>query len=85
MPKLDSPDPDAERFGRIVTRLRLEHGWEKQKLATRIGITPQYMGIIEQGLNVPSLKTVLDLLEILRADAGEVMRELLATRNTAKQ
>jgi transcriptional regulator with XRE-family HTH domain len=49
-------------------------------LATRAGLTPAYVGIVEQGGNVPSLTTVLELTEVLGADIAEVMRELAAAR-----
>jgi transcriptional regulator with XRE-family HTH domain len=75
---------DALAFGDIVTRLRLQRGFTKAKLAQRAGISAQYMALVEQGLNVASLTTVLDLLEVLGADGGEVFRELLARRNTAQ-
>ena len=81
LPRLKSAD--AAIFGGIVRRLRIERGWTKAKLAQRAGITPQYMALVERGENVPSLTVFLDLVEILGADGGEVMRELLASRNTA--
>ena len=77
------PSVDAARFGAIIRRLRLERGWTKAKLAQRADITPQYMNIVENGYNVPSLTLVLDLLEVLGADGAAVMRELLANRNFA--
>jgi transcriptional regulator with XRE-family HTH domain len=59
---------DAVRFGAILRRIRVERGWTRQKLATRSGMTPQYLSILEQGGNVPSLSTVLELIEVLGAD-----------------
>jgi transcriptional regulator with XRE-family HTH domain len=78
-------DPDALRFGAIVKRLREQRGWTRRKLAARASLTPQYIGVVEQGWNVPSLTTVLELLEVLGADLGEVMRELSAARNTPSE
>jgi transcriptional regulator with XRE-family HTH domain len=71
---------DAIRFGAIVRRIREERGWTRQKLATRSDLTPQYVSIVEQGGNVPSLTTVLELIEVLGADIGDVMRELAVAR-----
>ncbi|HEV2720344.1 MAG TPA: helix-turn-helix transcriptional regulator [Thermoanaerobaculia bacterium] len=85
MPRARTQHPDALRFGAIVQRLREQRGWTRRKLATRAGLTPQYIGIVEQGGNVPSLTTVLELVEVLGADIGEVMRELSAARNTPRQ
>ena len=73
--------PDAVRFGAILRRLREQRGWTKQKFAQRSGLTPSYVAILEEGGNVPSLSTVLELLEVLGADAAEVIRELATARS----
>jgi transcriptional regulator with XRE-family HTH domain len=75
-------DPDAARFGAILKQLREQRGWTRQKLAQRSGITPTYIGILEYGGNIPSLPTVLELIEVLGADIGDVMRRLAAARIT---
>jgi len=74
--------PDAVRFGAIVERLRLARGWTRKKLSQRAGLTPQYVAIVEQGGNIPSLTTVLELIEVLGGDIAEVMRELMVARNS---
>jgi DNA-binding XRE family transcriptional regulator len=83
MPRGRWLDPDAERFGAIVKQLREQRGWTRQKLAQRAGITPTYMGILEYGGNVPTLPTILELMEVLGADIGDVMRRLAAARVSA--
>lgn len=80
MPRARRLDPDAHRFGAIVRRLREEMGWTLQKLATRSGMNARYISVLEQGGNVPSLSTVLELLEVLGANTGDVMRELAEAR-----
>ena len=72
--------PDAARFGAILRQLREQRGWTRQKLAQRSGITPTYIGILEYGGNIPSLPTVLELIEVLGADIADVMRRLAAAR-----
>ena len=85
MPKSRSYNADAVRFGAILRRLREQRGWTRKKLATRADLTPAYVGIVEQGGNVPSLTTVLELVEVLGGDIGEVMRELAAARTAPPQ
>jgi transcriptional regulator with XRE-family HTH domain len=85
MPKARYRHPDAVRFGAIVRRLREQRGWTKQKLAMRAGITPQYLALVELGHNLPTLVTVLELIEVLGADTADVMRELTAARNKPRQ
>ena len=79
MPRSRNYSPDAVRFGAILQRLREQRGWTKQKLAQRSGLTPSYVGILEEGGNIPSLATVLELLEVL--NAAEVIRELAMARS----
>jgi transcriptional regulator with XRE-family HTH domain len=81
MPKSRTISADAVRFGAILRRLREQRGWTRKKLATRAGMSPQYIGVIEQGGNIPSLTTLLELTEVLGADVAEVVRELAAARN----
>jgi transcriptional regulator with XRE-family HTH domain len=85
MPKARSRRPDAVRFGAIVRRLREQRGWTKQKVAMRAGITPQYLALVELGQNVPTLVTILDLIEVLGADIAVVMHELALARNKPLQ
>ena len=82
MPRSRVVNPDAARFGVILRRIREERGWTLRKLATRAGLNPNYVSILEQGDNVPSLSTVLELIEVLGGDIAEVMRELATARNT---
>lgn len=74
---------DAVRFGAIITRLRVQRGWTKAKLAQRSGMHVTYIGTVERGGNVPSLETILELADVLGADVGEIMREVAAGRRPA--
>jgi transcriptional regulator with XRE-family HTH domain len=84
MPKRRTADPDAIRFGAILRRLRGQRGWTLRKLATRADMNAIYIGVLELGQNVPSLSTVLELLEVLEADIPEVMGELAAARKAPR-
>jgi transcriptional regulator with XRE-family HTH domain len=80
MPRASRYNADADRFGTILRQLREQKGWTRQKLAQRAGMTPTYVGILEQGGNVPSITSVLELIEVLGGDIGDVMRQLAAAR-----
>jgi transcriptional regulator with XRE-family HTH domain len=81
MPQSRTYNADAARFGVILRQLREQRGWTLRKLATRAGLSAIYVSILERGGNVPSLTTVLELIEVLGGDIGDVMRELSAARN----
>ena len=82
MPRSRSYNADAARFGAIVRRLRTQRGWTLRKLATRTGLSAAYVSIVERGENVPSLTTVLEIVEVLGGDIAEIMRELATARTT---
>ena len=48
-------------------------------------MSPQYVGVLEEGGNIASLTTALDLAEVLGADIAEITRELSVARNTPRK
>jgi len=84
MPRNRKPDPDAIRFGQVLRRARLARGWTIAKLAQRAGMNAQYLGVVENGGNIPSLYLILEVAEVLGADAGEMIREVAAARRQPK-
>lgn len=70
MTKSRQADPDAVFFGAVLRRERLARGWTIVKLARRAGMNSQYVGVVEAGRNSPTLATILELAEVLGADAG---------------
>jgi transcriptional regulator with XRE-family HTH domain len=84
MPRSRQPDPDAARFGAILRRERLARGWTIVKLARRSGMHHQYLGVVEAGGNIPSLSTILEVCEVLGADAGAMIREVAEARRMPK-
>jgi DNA-binding XRE family transcriptional regulator len=81
MPKGRAFNADAVRFGAILRQCREARGWTRVKLATRSGMAATYIGNLEQGGNVPTISTVLELAEVLGVDAGEIMRTLATARD----
>ncbi len=73
-------DPDAVLFGAILRRERQARGWTIRKLAQRAGMNHQYLGVVEAGLNVPSLSLIMEVCEVLGADAGAMIREVAEAR-----
>jgi transcriptional regulator with XRE-family HTH domain len=59
-------------------------GWTIAALAQQAGMNAQYLGIVENGGNVTTLTTILQVCEVLGADAGEMIREVAAARRMPK-
>jgi transcriptional regulator with XRE-family HTH domain len=82
MPPSRNYNADAARFGAILQRLRIERGWTRARLAARSEMSVNYLSVLEQGRNVPSITTVLELADVLGADAAEIVRQLAVARDT---
>ncbi len=67
-------------IGRTVRRLRTEQNYSQQALATRLGISPSYLNLIEHDQRNVTASLVIKLAEILRVDlatlSGAQEREL---------
>jgi transcriptional regulator with XRE-family HTH domain len=51
----------AEKFGRIVRKLRHDRKWTQEDLAVEMEADAAYISRIERGVKNPSLETVLRL------------------------
>ena len=72
--------PDAVRFGQLLRDLRLQRGWTLQQFARQSQMTATYLGLLERGLNLPSLTAVINLASALGVDPGELVRHVAAGR-----
>lgn len=59
-------------FGREIRRRREAQGLTLEQLADRAGLTPNYIGTIENGKRDPSLSTVNSLASGLRISPAEL-------------
>jgi transcriptional regulator with XRE-family HTH domain len=75
---------DAVRFGAIINRLRTERRWSLEDLARFSRMNPTYLGVLERGLNMPTLATILQLAEVFGVDAAEIVSEVEAARREAR-
>ncbi|HUP61846.1 MAG TPA: helix-turn-helix transcriptional regulator [Thermoanaerobaculia bacterium] len=83
MPRAKTLHPDAIRFGEILFNLRQQRGWTLQQFARESHMTATYLGLLERGLNLPSLTAVINLAQVLGVDPGELVRHVAAGRKRA--
>lgn len=62
-------------LGQKIKRLRKERGLFQVDLAVRVGISPSYVGAIEQGLRHPSLKVLEKIAKNLRVSLSEILKD----------
>ena len=48
-----------------LTFMRQQHQWSKRQLAFKVGISPRAIGQFEQGENLPSIETLVQLAQVL--------------------
>ena len=67
-------NPDLVIFGLNVRRLRLKKGLSQAALAKRVGLSSNYVGTLERGVQNPSLKTLERLAKGLGCSMAETCR-----------
>ena len=85
MTRARQANPDAFLFGAILRRERVARNWTIRKLAQRAGVNAQYLGVVETGGNIPTLSLILEVAEVLGADAGEMVREVALARKPKRE
>jgi transcriptional regulator with XRE-family HTH domain len=65
----------GRRFGENVIWLRKEAGLSQQAIAERAGLHRVEISLIERGLRVPRLETILKLAGAVEVDPCELIRE----------
>ena len=59
-------------IGERIQRARKERGITQERLAEMIGVSTGYIGFIEQGQRVPSVKTADKIARILKVKLSEL-------------
>ncbi len=57
-----------------VRKYRLERNLSQDKLAEMVGVTVEYISLIERGKRSPSLKRLYKIADILEVEAYELLR-----------
>ena len=83
MPRSKTTNPDAVRFGQLIKHLRSQRGWNLAQFARESRMTATYLGLLERGLNLPSLTAIINLAGVLGVDPGELVRHVAASRRQA--
>jgi transcriptional regulator with XRE-family HTH domain len=60
-------------IGARIRALRLASKLTQAEVSERCGIDPSFYGQIERGANVPSLRTLFAVAEVLRVEAADLL------------
>ena len=68
--KLDS-------IGMHIREIRLQRKLTQEQLAEKVTLSPNYLGAIERGEKIPSLETLIDILNALNAPSNVIFKDVL--------
>lgn len=70
---------EKEALGQKIREARLKRGYTQQTLAQEAEIGIMYLGEIERGIKMPSMKIFIKLIEALDISADYVLRDELTS------
>jgi transcriptional regulator with XRE-family HTH domain len=65
-----------QEIGARIRALRLASKLTQAEVAERCGIDPSFYGQIERGANVPSLRTLFAVAEVLRVEPADLLPKI---------
>jgi transcriptional regulator with XRE-family HTH domain len=57
-----------------VRQVRTAKGWTQEELADRVGLSVRYIGMLERGVNSPTVRVLSKLAAALQVDPLELIR-----------
>ena len=68
---------DFNTVGLNIKKFREKNNLRQEDLAEKIGMTANYIGLVERGERIPALPTFVDILNALGASADVVLADVL--------
>ena len=75
---------ELESIGRNVRRYRLKKKLRQEDLAELAGLSINYVGAVEHGEKIPSLETLIVLINALEVSADMVLADVVSVGYTVK-
>jgi len=73
----------AERFGRLVRRLRVEKGYSQEEFSFRVGLHQTYVSSVERGERNVTIQTADRIARALDTTLVSMFSELERSRNAS--
>ena len=70
---------DIKSIGANIRRIRKGLKMTQDQLAEKAGLSPNYIGMVERGEKIPSVESLINILNGLEASSDEVLCDLLHT------
>lgn len=65
-----------QAVGIIIRNYRLDGGLSQEKLGERMGVSTNYISLLESGKRYPSIGTLIRVARALDADPGEMVNAI---------
>lgn len=70
---------DSKTLGNRIREARIKKLYTQQRMAEMAGISQMYLGEVERGTKIPSLKSFIKIIEALDLSADYVLRDELSS------
>lgn len=60
------------KFGKRMATVRKERGFTQEQLGFKVGLSPAYIGFIEQGRRNPTILNVYKISKTLKVDLSKI-------------
>ena len=64
-------------IGMHIREIRLQKKLTQEQLAEKVSLSPNYLGAVERGEKIPSLETLLNILNALNAPSSIVLKDVV--------
>lgn len=61
-----------KQFGKRVAKIRKEKGFTQEKLGFAVGVSPAYIGFIEQGRRNPTIANIYKISKVLGVSLKDI-------------
>lgn len=75
---------NLDTIGKNIKKYRLAKKLRQEDLAEKTDLSTNYIGMLQRGEKIPSLETLINILNILEISADMVLSDVLNTGYTVK-
>lgn len=73
-----------ENIGKRIQQFRKQKGMTQEALSEKLNLTPHYLSAIERGVKLPSLETLILIINALEVSADDVLVDVLCVSHPAR-
>lgn len=68
-----------DTIGKNIRKYRLAKKFRQEDLAEKVGLSANYIGMVERGEKIPSLETFIAILNALEVSSDMVLADVIST------